>query len=168
MAKTKVLVIDDSALMRQIIVKILSSQPDLEVIGAASDPYKARERILADKPDVITLGCRNAADGWAHLSWQTDAIPPDPHGDGVVFDRERLRHHAPCARTRCAVDFVTKPRVDVSNGMVNIGDEIAHKVRIAAKASVKRLEAPVAADSPYGRRTDHKYSQSDRDWHVDR
>ncbi|MEL6109090.1 MAG: chemotaxis response regulator protein-glutamate methylesterase [Planctomycetota bacterium] len=147
MEKTKVLVVDDSALMRQIIVKILSSQPDLEVIGAASDPYKARERILAEKPDVITLDVEM------------------PRMDGLTFLGKLMRSRpiptvmvSSLTEKGCdttlralelgAVDFVTKPRVDVSNGMANIGEEIAEKVRIASKASVKRLETAATADSP--------------------
>ncbi|MEO1528057.1 MAG: chemotaxis response regulator protein-glutamate methylesterase [Planctomycetota bacterium] len=141
MSKTKVLVVDDSALMRQIIVKILSSQPDFEVIGAASDPYKARERILADKPDVITLDVEM------------------PRMDGLTFLGKLMRSRpipvvmvSSLTEKGCdttlralelgAVDFVTKPRVDVSNGMATIGSEIADKVRTAARAHVRRLETP--------------------------
>ena len=53
--KIRVLVIDDSALMRQLIREILESDPCIEVIGTAGDPYAAREKILALKPDVLTL-----------------------------------------------------------------------------------------------------------------
>ena len=55
MSKTRVLVVDDSALMRQLITEILSSAPDIEVVGSASDPYRARDAILQLKPDVMTL-----------------------------------------------------------------------------------------------------------------
>ena len=147
MAKTKVLVVDDSALMRQIIVKILSAEPDIEVIGAASDPYKAREKILADKPDVITLDVEM------------------PRMDGLTFLGKLMRSRpiptvmvSSLTEKGCdttlralelgAVDFVTKPRVDVANGMASIGSEIAEKVRIASRAHVRRLEVAETAESP--------------------
>jgi len=55
MAKKKVLIVDDSALVRQMLTEMLNSDPELEVIGAATDPYAAREKIKALNPDVITL-----------------------------------------------------------------------------------------------------------------
>ena len=145
MPKTKVLVIDDSALMRQLITQILSQAPDLEVIGAASDPYQAREKILAHKPDVLTLDVEM------------------PRMDGLTFLGKLMRSRpmpvvmvSSLTEKGCdttfralelgAVDFVTKPRIDVTEGMANIGTEIIDKVRIAARANVSRLtttsEAP--------------------------
>jgi two-component system chemotaxis response regulator CheB len=54
----KVLIVDDSALMRQLLTKILSSDPELVVVGTAGDPFIAREKIIALKPDVLTLDMR--------------------------------------------------------------------------------------------------------------
>lgn len=53
--RTKVLVVDDSALIRKMLVGILSQDPQIEVVGTASDPYVARDEILAKNPDVLTL-----------------------------------------------------------------------------------------------------------------
>ena len=53
--KIRVLVVDDSALVRQILVEILKSAPDIEVVGTANDPFMARERIKETNPDVLTL-----------------------------------------------------------------------------------------------------------------
>ena len=55
MAKTKVLIVDDSALMRQLLMDILSKDPGIEVVGTAADPYVARDKILKLNPDVLTL-----------------------------------------------------------------------------------------------------------------
>ena len=53
--KIRVLVVDDSAIVRKILTEALSGQPDLEVVGTAPDPYIARDKILALQPDVLTL-----------------------------------------------------------------------------------------------------------------
>lgn len=138
MAKTKVLVVDDSALMRQILTEILSKAPDLEVVGTAADPYKAREKILALKPDVLTLDVEM------------------PRMDGLTFLGKLMRSRpmpvvmvSTLTEKGCdttlkalelgAVDFVTKPRIDMSEGMVDIGAEIVQKVRNAAQARVSKL-----------------------------
>src|ERR1700733_12896791 len=55
MNKIRVLIVDDSALMRQVLTEILSQDPEIEVVGAATDPFAAREKILRLKPDVLTL-----------------------------------------------------------------------------------------------------------------
>ena len=55
MTKKRVLIVDDSALVRQMLTEMLNSDPDLEVVGAATDPFAAREKIKALNPDVITL-----------------------------------------------------------------------------------------------------------------
>ena len=55
MAKCRVLIVDDSALMRELLTEILSSDPDIEVVGAASDPFVAREMIKTRQPNVLTL-----------------------------------------------------------------------------------------------------------------
>ena len=137
MSKTKVLVIDDSALMRQVLTEILSKAPDLEVVGAAADPYQAREKILALKPDVLTLDVEM------------------PRMDGLTFLGKLMRSRpmpvvmvSTLTEKGCdttlkslelgAVDFVTKPRIDMSDGMVDIGTEIVEKVRTASRAKVTR------------------------------
>ncbi len=140
MAKIKVLVVDDSALMRQLITEILSQAPDIEVVGAASDPYKAREQILAHEPDVLTLDVEM------------------PRMDGLTFLGKLMRSRpmpvvmvSSLTEKGCdttframelgAVDFVTKPRIDVTDGMADIGAEIIQKVRTASRARVTRLAA---------------------------
>ena len=141
MSKIKVLVVDDSALMRQLITKILSDQPDIEVIGSASDPYRAREKIMAEQPDVITLDVEMPRmDGLTFLSklMRSRPIP--------VVMVSSLTEKGCDTTLRAlefgAVDFVTKPRIDVSDGMATVGEEIIEKVRIAARAKVSRIDIP--------------------------
>ena len=148
MSKTKVLVIDDSALMRQLITEILSEAPDIEVVGSASDPYKAREKILATNPDVLTLDVEMPRmDGLTFLGKLMRARPMPVVMVSSLTEKgcdTTLR-----ALELGAVDFVTKPRIDVSDGMESIGREIIDKVRIASRAKVSRLseEAVAAAES---------------------
>ena len=145
MSKIKVLVIDDSALMRQLISEILSHAPDIDVIGSASDPYKAREKILADKPDVLTLDVEMPRmDGLTFLGKLMRSRPMPvvmvssltEKGCDTTFKAMELG----------AVDFVTKPRIDVTEGMADIGTEIIDKVRVAARANVTRLQT--VAENP--------------------
>lgn len=136
MAKTKVLVVDDSALMRQMITEILKQDPEIEVVGTAADPYAAREKILALNPDVLTLDVEM------------------PRMDGLVF-LEKLMAGRPmpvvmlssltergCETTMRAlelgaVDFVTKPKLDLVDGMDHLIEEIITKVKQAATAKVQ-------------------------------
>lgn len=136
MSKTKVLVVDDSALMRQMITEILKQDPSIEVVGTAADPYVAREKILALNPDVLTLDVEM------------------PRMDGLVF-LEKLMAGRPmpvvmlssltekgCETTMRAlelgaVDFVTKPKLDLVDGMDHLIEEIITKVKQAATAKVQ-------------------------------
>ena len=82
----KVLVVDDSALVRKLLTEELSRYSDIEVVGGAIDPYVARDKIVRLKPDVITLGLGNAADGRAFIFIQADEIPPAAGGSGKFFN----------------------------------------------------------------------------------
>lgn len=136
MAKIRVLTIDDSALMRQVLAALLSKDPDIEVIGSAPDPYIAREKIKALNPDVITLDVEM------------------PKMDGLTF-LEKLMRGRPmpvvmvssltevgCQTTLRAlelgaVDFITKPKFDLREGMEEIAQELIDKVKAAAQAKVR-------------------------------
>ena len=141
--KVRVLIIDDSALMRQLIREILESDPGIEVVGSAGDPYAAREKILALNPDVLTLDVEM------------------PRMDGITF-LEKLMAGRPmpvvmlsslteagCSTTMRAlelgaVDFVSKPKIDLATGIMTMADEIIDKVKAAATAHV-RPNASVAS-----------------------
>lgn len=132
----KVLIVDDSALIRQILTEIVNSQSDMRVVGAVGDPLIARERIKALNPDVITLDVEMPRmDGIAFLE-KLMQLRPMP----VVMISSltgRGAHTTLRALELGAVDFVTKPKIDIGTGMQAHADTIVEKIRIAAKASVR-------------------------------
>ncbi len=137
MKKTRVLVVDDSALMRQLITEILSQDREIEVVGTAADPFIAREKILALNPDVLTLDVRchvwMGSRSWKKLM----AGRPMPV---VMLSSltERGCQTTMRALELGAVEFVTKPKLDVVSGMADISNEIVEKVKLASQAKVQR------------------------------
>ena len=119
----KVLVIDDSALMRALLSEIINAQPDLEVVGTAPDPLVARQRIKELNPDLLTLDVEM------------------PRMDGLVF-LEKLMRLRPmpvvmvsslteksCEVTLRALelgafDYLTKPKIDIRNGLLEYAEEL--------------------------------------------
>lgn len=152
MAKTTVVVVDDSALVRSILSEIINRQPDMECIGVASDPLVAREMIRNLNPDVITLDVEMPRmDGIDFLS-KLMRLRPMP----VVMVSTLTERGAEVtlkALELGAVDFVAKPKIGVADGIRLLADEITEKVRIAAKARVRKLvthPADGAASVPGG------------------
>lgn len=155
MAKIKVIVVDDSALVRSLLTEIINRQPDMACIGAASDPLVAREMIRELNPDVITLDVEMPRmDGLEFLS-RLMRLRPMP----VVMVSTLTEQGAEItlrALEMGAVDFVAKPRIGVSSGLNELAGDIVDKIRVAAKAHVKRLAAasgtaqatPTAAGHP--------------------
>lgn len=142
--KIRVLIVDDSALIRQILTEVLNSDPMLEVVGTAEDPFDAREKIKALKPDVLTLDIEM------------------PKMDGVTFLRNLMRlHPMPVVMVSSltqrgadvtlqalelgAVDFVTKPKLNQGANLADYADEIVGKVKMAAKVAISRIERQVQA-----------------------
>ncbi|HMD29569.1 MAG TPA: chemotaxis response regulator protein-glutamate methylesterase [Steroidobacteraceae bacterium] len=138
--KIRVLVVDDSAVMRQLLSDILSSDPDIEVVGTAPDPYVAREKIKRLDPDVLTLDVEMPRmDGLAFLR-NLMRLRPMP----VVMCSSLTQNGAAVALDALslgAVDFVAKPAVDVERGIREANQEIISKVKIAAQARVRPLAA---------------------------
>lgn len=138
MAKIKVIVVDDSALVRSLLTEIINRQPDMACIGAASDPLVAREMIRELNPDVITLDVEMPRmDGLEFLS-RLMRLRPMP----VVMVSTLTEQGAEItlrALEMGAVDFVAKPRIGVSSGLNELAGDIVDKIRVAAKAHVKRL-----------------------------
>lgn len=136
--KIRVLVVDDSALIRRLLTDMLNSAPDIEVVGTAPDPFIAREKIKSLEPDVLTLDIEM------------------PRMDGITFLRNLMRlRPMPVVMVSTlteqgaevtlealelgAVDFVTKPKMDVSRALGDYVDELTAKVRAASVARVRRL-----------------------------
>ncbi len=149
--KIKVLVVDDSALVRKLLSEIINTRADMTVVGTAPDPLVAREQIKRLNPDVITLDVEMLKmDGLDFLE-KLMRLRPTP----VVMVSsltERGSDITLRALELGAVDFVTKPKLDISNGLQEYGDEIAEKIRIAARAHLKpppniKVEKSLSADA---------------------
>jgi two-component system chemotaxis response regulator CheB len=143
--KIKVLIVDDSALIRSVMSEIVGSQPDMEVVGVAPDPLVARDLIKQTNPDVLTLDVEMPKmDGLDFLE-KLMRLRPMP----VIMVSsltERGSEITLRALELGAVDFVTKPKLSIQSGMREYADLIADKIRAAAKAQVKprRIAASVA------------------------
>ncbi len=138
MSKVKVIIVDDSALVRQVLSEILSADPDIEVVGVAQDPYIAREKIKQLNPDVITLDVEMPKmDGVTFLS-NLMRLRPMP----VVMISSLTEKGADItlqALELGAVDFVSKPKIDVSAGLDEYAHEIRDKVKNAARIKVNAI-----------------------------
>ncbi|MDP1665325.1 MAG: response regulator [Methylobacter sp.] len=137
--KIRVLIIDDSLLIRKVLTEILNSSSDIEVVGTAEDPLIAREMIKELNPDVLTLDIEM------------------PRMDGITFLRNLMRlrpmpvvmisalteSNAEVTLTALelgAVDFIAKPTMDVENTLNDYAEDIIAKVKVASQANIRRLE----------------------------
>ncbi|MBI5282225.1 MAG: chemotaxis response regulator protein-glutamate methylesterase [Candidatus Solibacter usitatus] len=143
--KIRVLVVDDSAIVRKVLSDILSAQPDLEVVGTAPDPYIARDKILAFAPDVLTLDIEM------------------PRMDGLTF-LDKLMHHHPLpvivissltqSSTGKAMEALSLGAVDVlakPGGPYSVGDlreDLPRRVRAAARSRPARHQPAAPAAAP--------------------
>ncbi len=142
-SKIRVIVVDDSALVRSLLTEIINRQPDMECIGAANDPLQAREMIRSLNPDVITLDVEMPRMDGIDFLGRLMRLRPMP----VVMVStltERGAEVTMRALELGAVDFVAKPRIGLAAGIQLLTTEITDKIRVASKARVHRL-APAAA-----------------------
>jgi two-component system chemotaxis response regulator CheB len=141
----KVLVVDDSAVVRQILQGALSADPEIQVVGTAPDPFVARDMIVQLKPDVLTLDVEM------------------PRMDGITFLR-KLMHYYPMpvivvssltpegsglaleALSSGAVEVMCKPGAAFTVG--DMGEELVEKVKTAARAKVRKIEPDAAKATP--------------------
>src|ERR1700722_6948405 len=136
-AKISVLCVDDSALVRSLMTEIINSQPDMVVCAVAPDPLVARDLIKQHNPDVLTLDVEMPRmDGLDFLE-KLMRLRPMP----VVMVSsltERGSEITLRALELGAVDFVTKPRVGIRDGMLEYSEKLADKIRAAARARVRQ------------------------------
>ena len=150
MSKIRVLSVDDSALMRQIMTEIINSHSDMEMVATAPDPLVARDLIKKYNPDVLTLDVEM------------------PRMDGIDF-LEKLMRLRPMpvvmvssltgkgseitlrALELGAVDFVTKPQLGIREGMLAYSEMIAEKIRTASRRKTRGPQADGSSGNPEGR-----------------
>ena len=140
--KIRVLVVDDSALVRSLLAEIINRQPDMECVGTANDPLIARELIRELNPDVLTLDIEMPRMDGIDFLGRLMRLRPMP----VVMIStltERGAEVTMKALELGAVDFVAKPRIGVADGLSELSVQIVEKVRIAAAAHIKRAPAVV-------------------------
>ena len=140
--KVKVLVVDDSAMVREILTRGLSLDPDIEVVGSASDPFIARDKIIKYSPDVLTLDVEMPKmDG---VEFLRRLIPQYPIPVVMVSAlTQKGKQITLDALEAGAVDFVTKPSTDVARGLNEMLADLREKVKISARATVKsKTEIP--------------------------
>ena len=144
--KIRVLIIDDSALVRKLLTEILNSARDIEVVGTASDPFVAREKIKKLNPDVLSLDVEMPKmDGLTFLD-NLMRLRPMP----VVMVSTLTTKGADTtlqALEMGAIDFVSKPRIDFSHTIDDYAEEIIEKIRVASVAKVRPLERTVRKKS---------------------
>jgi len=144
--KIKVLIVDDSAIVRKVLTEVLSDTDDIEVVGTAIDPLIAREKIKALNPDVITLDIEMPRmDGITFLE-KLMRLRPMPvvmistlteKGASVTFKALELG----------AVDFVAKPKINVKTELAKYSVEVCDKVRAAAKSKIRGAGLVVKSDA---------------------
>jgi two-component system chemotaxis response regulator CheB len=152
--KIRVLIIDDSASVRQTLTRVLEQDPEIEVIGAASDPFMAARKIQDEVPDVITLDVEM------------------PRMDGITFLRRLMAQH-PVPVVMCsslteagsetllqaleagAVDIILKPRIGAADHLAEAGMRICEVVKAASKARLtgRRRDAAASPLQPQAKLT---------------
>ncbi|CAN7617223.1 chemotaxis response regulator protein-glutamate methylesterase [Acidovorax sp. LjRoot74] len=147
--KIRVIVVDDSALVRSLLSEIINRQRDMECIGTANDPLVAREMIRELNPDVITLDVEMPRMDGIDFLGRLMRLRPMP----VVMIStltERGAEVTMKALELGAIDFVAKPRVGLASGLNDLAAQIVDKIRVAAVAQVRRAPAREAVPAGGG------------------
>jgi two-component system chemotaxis response regulator CheB len=142
----KVLIVDDSALIRSLLSEIVNSEKDMYLVGAAPDAYVARELVNRFSPDVITLDIEMPkVDGLTFLEKLMKARPTP------VLMISTLTEQGANATLRAlelgAIDYIAKPKLGVAQGIEEYRQLIVDKIRIAAQAKVKAIAEPKSANT---------------------
>lgn len=143
--KIRVIVVDDSALVRSLLVGIINRQADMECVGAANDPIVARQMIRELSPDVITLDIEMPRMDGIEFLGHLMRLRPMP----VVMISTLTERGADVTMKALelgAVDFVSKPRLGVVDGLGELAAQIVEKIRIAASAHIRRVGSESRVD----------------------
>ncbi len=144
MKKIRVIVVDDSALVRSLLSEIINRQSDMECIGTANDPLIAREMIRELNPDVITLDIEMPKMDGIEFLGRLMRLRPMP-----VLMISTLTERGAEVTMRAlelgAVDFVAKPRMGITDGIRDLAGQIVEKIRVAASAHIRRNVTPAPA-----------------------
>lgn len=147
MPECRVLIVDDSALMRELLTEILSSDSDIEVIGSAADPFIARDLIKLHQPNVLTLDVEMPRmDGLTFLEKLMRAYPLPVVMISSLTEKgceTTLR-----ALSLGAIDYIPKPKLSVASGTLELSREIVAKVKAAAGARIIQRTAVHGAAVP--------------------
>jgi two-component system chemotaxis response regulator CheB len=143
--RTRVLVVDDSALVRTMLTRGLAADPAIEVIGAASDPYRARDILVRERPDVMTLDIEMPRmDGITFLKLVMAKLPiPTIIVSSLSTRGSKLALEA---LEEGAVDVVAKPHMDVANGLERMMADLVARVKVAAHSKVVQRQPRVAPE----------------------
>ncbi|HUC52333.1 MAG TPA: chemotaxis response regulator protein-glutamate methylesterase [Xanthobacteraceae bacterium] len=137
--KVRVLIVDDSALMRQLLAAVLSVDEGIEVVGEAPDPFEAREKIKALNPDVVTLDVEMPRMNGLDFLRKIMELRPTP----VVMISSLTQAGADTTLEALeigAVDFVAKPADN--SAMLQLGGELIPKIKAAAHTRIRRRMVP--------------------------
>ncbi len=136
--KIKVLIVDDSILFREVLLRGISSDPNIEVVAVAADPYEARDKIIAYEPDVMT--CDIEMPRMNGIEFIKKLMPQYPlpiivvsSTTGTVFD----------ALSAGAVEFVAKPDLSSVKGVENLINDLIHKIKIASNAKLLKVNGEI-------------------------
>ena len=144
--KIRVVVVDDSALVRSLLAEIINRQSDMECVGTANDPLIAREMIRELNPDVITLDIEMPKMDGIEFLGRLMRLRPMP-----VLMISTLTERGAEVTMRAlelgAVDFVAKPRIGLVDGINELANQIVDKIRVASQAHVRRSVSPPASGS---------------------
>ena len=149
MRRIRVLIVDDSALVREILSQGLASDPELEVVGTAADPYMARDKIIQLRPDVLTLDVEMPRmDGVEFLRRLMPQYPIP-----VVMVSALTKENAAitlAALSAGAVDFVTKPSSNLSRSLQSAIGELQKKIKVASRANLSawKRKTPLPSGRP--------------------
>jgi len=158
--KIRVLIVDDSSIIRSLLRRFLTSDPDIEVVGAAPDPYVARDILLREKPDVMTLDVEMPRmDGVTFLE---KVMASNPVRTIIISSLSTQGSETTLRAFEVgAIDVMAKPAIDITRSMESIREEIVNRVKAVAKAKLPikmKYEArpPTAVKSQALAKTTHQ------------